>query len=214
MILFVPGYDAATLSNLAVAESLPSVDCISLLADQATQEALFDALAHSDRPVFSMSHGGPDQLRAQHGGTALGIADLERIGRRSIYAFACHTATRLGEHAAKVGATWWGYTGTIQCPDDSAPFRHLFVQIFDYIRTAFTPAETATDRLAVLLRLAQMCEDAQSEVDRLALDNPNLDVTPAFYCLLHIWDRLRIWGPEAAEPERHPSAQPPSLFWD
>jgi hypothetical protein len=124
VILFVPAYDATTYANLIVArrlEALLPTHSLSYLAEAATREALLSALDQTLLPVFIMTHGRPELLRGQAGTLALGTdpQDLRRLGSRSIYAFACHTANQLGEQAARAGASWWGYTGAIQCPDDA-----------------------------------------------------------------------------------------------
>jgi excisionase family DNA binding protein len=156
--------------------------------------------------LFSMSHGRPDKLCAHGGDAALTALDAVVMGHRSVYAFACHTASQLGFEMSRNGVTWWGYTGAIQCPDDSAPFRILFVQLFQFIREVFVAASTATQRLAAFEEIARRCEAAQAVVDEHALRDPDLDVWSAYHCLLHVWDRLRIWSPGAIH-RKHMSAR-------
>lgn len=50
-----------------------------------------------------------------------------------------------------------------------------------------------------------------SIADRLDED-PNLDVAPAYLCLSHIWQRLRVWSPGRDSPMMHPDAVPPILL--
>lgn len=212
MILFVPSYDAATGANLAVARALPADGVRALLCEEATRDALLGALQEAERPLFAMAHGRPQFLRGQDGQVALDGKDLAALGARPVYAFACHTATRLGEQAAQSGAIWWGYTGAIQCPEDAAALLPIFVRIFSYIREAFPGARDRAERERVLLRIAELCREAEQEVDELTLADATLDVSAAYYCLLHIWDRLRVWAQELDAPQQHPQAQPPSLF--
>jgi hypothetical protein len=213
VIVFVPGYDPPTNANLAVAGELISMQDHALLARQATRENLMAALrSMAIEAMFSMSHGRPDYLRGQGGHAALTAQDAAEVGHRSVYAFACHTASRLGSAMSRSGVTWWGYTGAIQCPEDAEVFRPLFVDLFRFIRDVFASASTATDRRAVLEEIARRCEDAQGVVDDRAVRDPDLDVSAAYLCLLHVWDRLRVWPPGATDPEAHVRARPPSLF--
>jgi hypothetical protein len=62
------------------------------------------------------------------------------------------------------------------------------------------------------MQLSRLCEEGQELVDALAAANPDLDSAPACYCLLHIWERLRIWAPGMEQPQQHPFSKPPSLF--
>jgi hypothetical protein len=214
VIVFVPGYDPATKANLAVARDLISAEDLALLAEQATRENLLAALhSRAADALFSMSHGRPDHVCAQGGEAALTVRDAGATGRRSVYAFACHTASRLGSDMSQRGATWWGYTGSIQCPEDAVSFRSLFVELFRFIQEAFVAASTEVERRAVLEELARRCEEAQSVVDEHAIRDPDLDVWTAYHCLLHVWDRLRVWSPGASLPEAHVRAKPPSLFF-
>jgi hypothetical protein len=212
VIVFVPGYDPATDGNLAVARELVSAQDIALLAEHATRENLLAALhTRTTDALFSMSHGRPDHVCAQGGEAALTMRDAGATGRRSVYVFACHTASRLGSDMSQSGATWWGYTGAIQCPDDVS-FRPLFVELFRFIREAFVAASTTVERRAVIEEIARRCEDAQGVVDEHAIRDPDIEVLTASLCLLHVWDRLRVWSPEASYPEAHVRAKPPSLF--
>jgi hypothetical protein len=213
MIIFAPGYDPATRANLAVARELVSGEDLALLGGEATRSKLLDSLrANEGRPLFSMSHGKSAHFCGQGGEPALCSQDAGAVGPRAVYIFACHTASRLGYEMCQVGVTWWGYTGAIQCPEDAGGFRGLFVDLFGYIRGAFGRASSAAERRAVIEEVARRCEAAQELVDEGALGDPDLDVMSAYHCLLHLWDRLRVWPPYAAEPERHERAQPPSLF--
>lgn len=214
MIVFVPAYDPATNANLAVAREVASAEDVTLFAEHATRENLTAALrARATEALFSMSHGRPEHLCAQGGSAALTVQDAAATGRRAVYAFACHTANRLGSEMSRSGITWWGYTGAIQCPEDAACFRFLFVELFRFIREAFVAASTIAERRAALEEIARRCEEAQGVVDDHASRDPDLDVWTAYHCLLHVWDRLRVWPPGASHPQAHDRAQPPSLFF-
>ena len=216
MIFFVPGYDAQTHANLTIARGLvhsvlmDDWRCMPLLKNEATRQALFAALDRTGWPLFAMSHGSSDQLFAQDWDIALAEGDVAVLGCRPVYAFACYTANRLGQEAAQLGTTWWGYTGSIQSPVAEAPFLALFIEIFGYLQAAFAPAQTTEERLAVLEKLAQMCLAAQNKVDSMVGSLPDLDVQEAFLCLMHLWERLRVWTPGAQQPEKHPAAPPPT----
>lgn len=212
MIVFVPGYDPETEANLAVAEQIRPEGCHALLARDATREALLAALTAIDAPVFAMSHGRRDAILAQGGGAALLREDAALLGLRTVFAFACHTAADLGQAAAQAGATWWGYTGAVHAPDPSPRLLPLFVGIFRYIRDVFPQARSRRQRAAVLLRIAELCHQAEHRLDELLETDPGLDAGPAYFCLLHIWQRLRTWGPGEPAPLSHQDAPEPVLF--
>jgi hypothetical protein len=89
----------------------------------------------------------------------------------------------------------------------------LFVELFGFIREAFVAASTIVERRAAIEEIARRCEEAQGVIDAHALRDPDLDVWAAYHCLLHVWDRLRVWLPGATIPEAHMRARPPSLFF-
>lgn len=160
-----------------------------------------------------MSHGRPDRLLAQRGETALASEDLQLLAPRPVFAFACHTASLLGREASRGGTVWWGYTGRITAPELSHEVLSLFTSVFGYIRDAFAPADSAASRRAVLLRIAELCHEAEREVDDLLLaTDVDLDAASVLLCLLQIWQRLRVWEPGVPEPMKHPDAPPPILL--
>jgi hypothetical protein len=211
MILFVPGYDPATEANLVIAARLTGHYRL-LLRENATREALLQSLESPGEPLFAMSHGRSDRLLAQEGRTALAEADTPTLGRRAVFSFACHTATELGRSAAQAGATWWGYTGTITAPDASTELLPFLVEIFTYLSEAFVTAVSTAARQAVLVQLGEHCHLAERKIDDLLETDPGLDAGTAYLCLLHLWDRLRIWEEGAETPLQHPEARPPFLF--
>lgn len=213
MILFVPAYDDATQANLVLAKRLADVGSSVLFGDRATRDALLKLSVGGAEPLLVMTHGQPEFFRAEDKGSiGLNIDDRIWLARRSTFALACHTANGLGPGVAEHGGIWWGYTGAIQGPVCPEILVQHFVGIFQYIRGAFSGAHTPEQRLAVLLKIKELCNHANHQVDIHAEADPELDVAAANLCLLHLWDRLRIWAPGLSGPERHPHAQPPSLF--
>ena len=163
-------------------------------------------------PLLCMSHGRPDQLLGQHGETALSSMDVPLLGPRPVFAFACHTAGELGEIASREGAYWWGYTGRVTAPDSTEAIIPLFVEIFAYIRDAFPGADSAASCQDVLIRIAELCHEAEARVDDLLGTGDTLDVGSIYLCLLQLWQRLRVWVPGGKEPLIHPKAPPPTLL--
>lgn len=208
----MPRYDAATEANFAVAERLLSGSGLALLAANATRENLLDALEALEAPLFAMTHGRPDQLLAQGGGRALDLQDVPLLAGRTTFAYACHTAQELGEAVAAVHGHWWGYTGSIGAPDLSSELLPLFIRIFSSLREAFPSAQSAREKSEVLSRIADLCREAEERVTDLWMDNADLDIGSALFCLMHIWQRLRVWGPGASVPLKHPEAPPPLLL--
>lgn len=113
---------------------------------------------------------------------------------------------------AASGTVWWGYTGVIAAPESAEELLPLFSRIFAYICGAFPSALSAEARQATLLRISELCHEAERSIDEMLMDDPELDAGSAYLCLLHVWDRLRIWEPGAREPECHPDSRPPILF--
>lgn len=220
MILFVPAYDEPTRSNLAVAKRLPEQQGeVRLLGDDASARLLRSAIVatagDAQRPLYVMSHGTRDAIRAQGGGAALEAADglhLLLLARRAVFAFACHTATVLGRVAATHGVVWWGYTGAIQSPVSEEPLAGLFAEIFRFLRDSFAGAASREARSQALEELRRRCREAERAVDEAFEADPSLDPSEALLCLLHLWDRLRIWLPGHDVPEHHPNARPPALM--
>lgn len=212
MIFFVPSYDPATESNLAVAEKIIPEDCHVLFGSHATRSGLISALSLEMVSLFAMAHGHPSRLLAQGNEVAFSGDDVDILARRSVFVYACHTATALGEVAAGKGAIWWGYTGAVTAPDSAPMFLPLFIAIFSFIRDTFPSASSPEDLGKVLLRLAELCHVAEDHIADLLDQDSDLDVAPAYLCLSHIWQRLRIWSPSGDSPMMHPAAAPPVLL--
>jgi hypothetical protein len=212
LIVFAPRYDPATEGNLAVALRILPEGCRALLSEEATRAGLLESLTAAGAPLLCMSHGRPDQLLGQHGETALSGMDAPVLGQRPVFAFACHTASELGEIASREGTFWWGYTGRVTAPDSTEAVLPLFVEIFAYIRDAFPGADSAASCGDVLTRISELCHEAEVRVDDLLDTGTTLDVGSIYLCLLQLWQRLRVWLPGGMEPLLHPEAPPPALL--
>lgn len=217
MIVFVPAYDAETYANLAVVSAIEfAPDSLTLLGPAADRPALMHCLAAtnhaSPRPLFAMSHGERDRLRCQGALAALDVADLPTIGSRSIFAYACHTATHLGREASHHGAIWWGYTGAVSSPCDHPRLVGVFARLFAFIIQAFPSAHTEEQISHALDALARQCKDAADAVDHMAEADDSINVLEAYYALHHMWDRLRVWLASSSDAVKHPEAAPPILL--
>ncbi|MEQ9357524.1 hypothetical protein [Coleofasciculus chthonoplastes] len=217
MIVFVPAYDPSTEANIAIAKLIITEDCVTFFEKKATRQELIAVLSKANLlPVFAMCHGVRNALKGHKGEVALScdnIHDLQLLSQRTVYAFACHTATELGRSAADIGAIWWGYSDTISCAIDSSSVIPIFTEIFIFIRDNFQRATSSQDRQRVIEQLKQMCEQAEAQVDQIDAQTEITDITEVYMTLRHIWDRLRIWVPGIQVPEQHPDASSPSLPW-
>jgi len=212
VIVFVPGYDAATRANLAVVERILTVSHHALTGEAATRPHLLLALASRESSLFAMAHGRHAELAAQGGESAFGLEDTTRLRRRPVFAFACHTAGGLGQAAAARGSVWWGYTGAVAAPPDSPPeLLSLCSEIFAYLSDAFTTSSSG-ERSTVLIRVAALCHEAEEQVDGLLAAGVDLDAGSAYLFFLHLWQRLRICEPGLVSPVMHPDAPAPILF--
>jgi len=234
MIFFAPAYDGATHLNLAIAEAIRPATCHALFGAAATRESLLDALDRAPGDsVLAMCHGEKERLLAQNlttiealgragvrpeewrerleagQTTALTVGDAAAIGQRTLFVFACHTASKVGRDLTAAGAVYWGYTGAINAPAENPELAFLFLPIFEHIRDAWSLAGTVRERTDVLTQIAALCEQAEERLDDMVLGDGELDAGSAYLCLLHLWDRLRIWTPNAESPEHHPRATMP-----
>jgi hypothetical protein len=205
MIVFVPAYDAPTESNLQIARRMRFDGCELLFEAAATRPNLLEKLVTSELPVFAMSHGRDHRLAAQNGELALELNDASTVGKRILFVFACWTAGELGPAAAQSGATWWGYTGAISAPSHDEATVDVFVGIFEMIADRFAKASTPAERLRLIQDVAERCIHSSNA---LGDDAP----ADAYLCLLHLWQRLRVWVSDSGEPERHPDAPPPIIL--
>ncbi len=144
MILFVPGYDEATKANLDIGKQLADGH-IALLAEKAIRSNLIELLRTlENESLFSMSHGKYDMLLDNNSETAISIDDKPLLTNRTVYAWACHTGSNLGEHIAdNNNAVWWGYTGAVTAPSTSEPFYQKQKEVFRFIQNSFEKASVA-----------------------------------------------------------------------
>lgn len=219
MIVFVPAYDEATQSNFNLAQTFkfPS-NFIILLEKQATRDNLLDFLKETDSPLFAMSHGDTNILRAQDSQIALSIDDAFILEKRSAYIFACHTAVELGESVAKQGGIWWGYSDAINCYVDEPFSLQLFADTFLLIYENFPQAQTQAEVQDLLEKIRQQCEEIQDQLNYQFYDNlaEDISISQMFGVIttfIHIWQRLRVWLPGLNQPEKHSHAPPPILPW-
>jgi hypothetical protein len=133
------------------------------------------------------------------------VHDVGTVGKRILFVFACLTAGELGPAAAESGATWWGYTGAISAPSHDESTVDVFVEIFEMIADRFAKTSTPAERSRLIQDVADRCIHF---AERLGDDAP----ADAYLCLLHLWQRLRVWVPDAGEPECHPLAPPPIIL--
>ncbi|HBL10355.1 MAG TPA: hypothetical protein DD379_02885 [Cyanobacteria bacterium UBA11162] len=214
MIVFVPAYDLSTKANLTIAKLITTSDCITIFETKATRTELIAALSESNSfPLFAMSHGVREALKGQKGEIALSDKDANLLNKRTVYAFACHTAVQLGKAAADAGSIWWGYSDIISCAIDAPTVTEIFTQIFTFILDNFPTAMSPMQIQTMLETLRQMCEKAADQVDLIDFETEFYDIAEVQMTLLHIWDRLRIWIPGVEDPERHPYGSSPSLPW-
>ena len=156
-MIFVPAYDVSTRANLTIANELIQLpNCVALLEEKATKDRLLIELQKSNVPLLAMSHGKPEELKAQNGEIALSKDDIKFLDGRTVYAYACHTANELGEVAAKKGSIWWGYSDKISCAIDSPELKSIFSEIFIFIRDNFHTATSQQDRQRVLEELKNL----------------------------------------------------------
>ena len=216
MIVFVPEYDEATRANLLIANRLIlPTDSIILVDNLATRRNFVETItANLKRPIFVMSHGSEEAIYCglDLDNTALSQNELAGLVDTCIFVFACHTASSLGKKMATSRNVWWGYTGAIAAPgvaDDEV--QQIFANIFSYILNQFHRVEDVNQASNVIQRIKELCDEANYILDEHDGGLENLD---ARYCLIHLWDRLRIWFGRLVVPEllKHPAATSPILI--
>lgn len=222
MIFFIPSYDEATDANLSigykVATSNPVAQAapITLFREAATPEALVEKLKSSRAPLFVMSHGRPDSVMTsrtnkENEEIALSVNHCAFLTEKTVFAFACHTATFLGEVVAQHGGVWFGYTGPISAPDTDSQCYEDFVAIFRFIAISVPLLSTLEEREQFWQKLHQLCEGAKRKVSTRYFGKKTNKIFGMLSALFQIWDRLRIWIPGASRPEMHPRATLPIL---
>ena len=211
VILFVPAYDDSTTANLGVARHIKTGADHRLFADDATTAALAELLRGTAAPIFAMSHGRPDHLCAQHGEAAIHADDCLSLAGRQSYVYACHTANELGRAVADAGGVWWGYTGAVSAPPIHPEAAQEVARLFRLLKENVFDTPSKDIRLALMLELRRLCDEVSEALDQI--DFPDFcDQMSAHSCVLHVWDRLRVWCRLNNGPERHPDSQDPVLF--
>lgn len=213
MLLFITDYDPATHANWSVARELEQASIIPMLGINATRDRLIDSLnRQQDLPVFAMSHGRKDCLIGQAGATAINTDDVQILADRTMFAWACHTATELGLAVSDAGGRWWGYTGTISAPVEDEPLRGIFSEIFQLIFDVFNARRYEGNIYSELEAIKQRCDQAVEQFNILKEQEQDFDDFQAYSCVKHIWDRLRVWNPYSDSPCHHPDITSPTLF--
>lgn len=211
MLVFVPGYDEPTNSNLQLVQKLKLDSANFLLQGDAQRVKLLNELQR-ENSIFIMSHGAKDAVFYKKDGKALICNDASTFKNKIFFVFACHTATKLGRIMADNSNIWWGYTGAISAPDSDVEAQDIIKKVFQYILEHFdkTNMMTKPDINEVLLEIKELCDMANHELDLL---DDDLNYIGTRLCLEHFWNRLRIWCKEKMhEPIKHPDAPAPFLM--
>lgn len=210
MILFAPAYDPATRSNHRMALRFEDRASFALLNEDATRVRLLLALQASTESLVAFSHGTHDGFKGQDAEMALVSTDAPSLGGRRTFVYACHTGTDLGRTMALSGIAWWGYTGPITAPPDHADEADIVAPVFEYLVTAFLGNQDPGSLPEIFDRLQSRCAEAEERLDVMGED---VDME-AYFCLLHIWARLRVWWPGIERPLHHPGCPIPLLLLD
>ncbi|HEX8208586.1 MAG TPA: hypothetical protein VF584_00270 [Longimicrobium sp.] len=208
MILFAPAYDDATDATCRLAERFADEATVVLLRHNATRTNLLDAVSagEGDDGVLAFSHGTEGTLAAQDSAVALDAHDASLLEGRRVLAYACHTSTGLGEVMARGGVVWWGYTGTILAPPEGSGREQIFGPVFDYLVGSFLSGVDRSGLREVFTKLRALCHHAEKAL--YVLFDSGVAGLEDFGCLLHIWNRLRVWLPGSDAPEHHPESTP------
>lgn len=215
VITFVPAYDLATSSNMAIAKELNTIPSLTLFEKKATSQNLKELLKkHKDLPIFVMSHGEKDYFYDNNEDVALDSKSekiLQLLKNRSIYVFACHTAANLALKISQKGTIYWGYNFQITAPDEQSEIKQLFVNLFSFIYNHFHTNTEITKVENFLVDLEQKCEETNYLLDQIYEQYPAIFSSETYRCLLHIWSRLRVFTPNG-EVLKHPNAPEDLLF--
>jgi hypothetical protein len=188
-----------------------------LLGPAADRPALMHCLAATNhapaRPLFAMSHGERDRLQCQGALAALDVADLPSIGARSIFAYACHTATHLGREARPPRRDLVGLHRRRQLTLRPSPPRRCLRSPLRLHHPSLPERASPRNRSPTpSMLLARQCKDAADAVDHMAEADDSINVLEAYYALHHMWDRLRVWLASSSDAVKHPEAAPPILL--
>jgi hypothetical protein len=208
MILFAPAYDDATDATCRLAARFADKASVVLLRHNATRTNLLDAVSagEGDNGLLAFSHGTEDTLAAQDSAVALNAHDAALLDGRKVLAYACHTSTGLGGAMARGGVVWWGYTGTILAPPAGSGREQIFGPVFDHLVGAFLSGVDQLGLREVFTQLRALCRHAEKAL--FGLFDAGVAGLEDFGCLLHIWNRLRIWLPGSDAPVHHPESKP------
>ena len=212
-ICFVTDHDPPTFSNLSIAKKVVSAGDLSLFGASATRLKLHEmnAAEAPERAIFAMGHGGRDALFDNFGMPALHAADVSTFEGRRIFAFACHTSTRLGHEMAKGGVTWWGYDCAVTAPDERASYAAVYIRLFKCVKTSFPSGVDESTVNRVLVKIQKACLRASEQLDKLGANDDD-DATSLYSCCDQVWKRLSVWlMGSCMQPITHPSAPPPYI---
>lgn len=194
MITLVTNYDIETQANYTAL--CPYLDEHALVGENAIRNQLLKALRQWPTSCLGVwSHGTHDGPREQGGGIALHLDDLKAVSPRPAYVFACHTGTRFGRAAAAEGWHWWGYTGAIGAPGDNAQEVAILGRALWTAFQLFRAVSSLDDIPETLTALKESVSRWEEELDQASDASGD-----SYLCLLHLWDRLRVWVPGADEP--------------
>lgn len=209
MIVFASAYDEATRANHAVAQRVRAEEDVFLGAEEATGENLHHALLVCDDPVFAMSHGLEDRIRAQgHDDTPPALAidgeSLSDLRGRPVFAHACLTGRRLGRVASERGSLWWGYDVKVNAPEDDPLLLPVFVEVFSFVKSSFGAARSEEGVDQFFHELYQRCEGALDRLYDIEQDHGTEVPMGAHQCLIQIQQDLLVWTPGSDEPRFAP----------
>lgn len=208
-LLFVPACDSPTKANLAVAHKVRRSSDVDLFGHLATQAELRSAILgnQQNRSLLLMSHGSKDAVWDNNKAPAVTIAEHGILEAYTVFAWACHTGSRLGYELAQRGVTWWGYDCAVTAPESQEPFLDIHSKIFREITDRFQSGIDETTVHIVLERIKVTCEMACELLDSVMADT-HTDAFSLYSCCNQIWQRLSVWLAGHGEPCRHPMAPP------
>jgi hypothetical protein len=210
MIFFIPAYDEATRTNLAVIKPILPQEAVSLLAEQAIRANLWFDLPNHDL-LFVMSHGNSDKIWGHDDKPALTSDDKSLFEHKKAFVFACYTANELGMVLKKYQNIYWGYTGAIAAPSQQPHLIEFFRTIFKHIVENFPNCSDAASIMTLIEAIKLLCHQMENEFDLLFEAGEDIDIIN-YTCLLHIWSRLRVYHFEEDDPIQHASAKDGYIF--
>jgi hypothetical protein len=210
MIFFIPAYDEATRTNLAVIQPILPKEAVSLLAEQAIKENLWFYLPNHDL-LFVMSHGNSDKIWGHDDKPALTSEDKLGFEHKKAFVFACYTANELGIVLKERQNIYWGYTGAIAAPSQQPHLIEFFSTIFKHIIENFPNCSDAASIKALIETIQFLCLQMENELDLLFEAGEDIDIIN-YTCLLHIWSRLRVYHFDHDDSIQHPAAKDGYIF--